>query len=93
MKNTPGPWFWLLLPYHLAFNLLYLGSTLRRGVFPPIWRSYVAAVRGLAPMLADRRALAKARRTPFSQMLRAMAWTPWAPFRRELHPAAPEGRS
>ncbi|WP_371416638.1 hypothetical protein, partial [Caulobacter sp. S45] len=73
----------------LAFTLLYLGSAARRGVFPPIWRSYVAAIKGLGPMLADRRALARTRRTPFSQMLQVMAWTPWAPFRRELHPAAP----
>lgn len=99
VKNTPGPWFWLLLPYHLAFNLLYLGSALRRGVFPPIWRAYVAAIRGLGPMLAEREALARSRRTPFSEMLRAMAWTPWAPFRREMHPRpditiqTPEARS
>ena len=86
VKNTPGPWFWLLLPYHLAFNLLYLGSALRRGVLPPIWRAYVAAVRGLAPMWAERRRLAVLRRTPFADQLKVMAWTPWAPFRRELHP-------
>ena len=86
VKNTPGPWFWLLAPYHVDFNLLYLGSAVRRRVFRPVWRSYVAAVRGLAPFLADRRALGRARCTPFGAVLQVMAATPWSPFRRELHP-------
>ncbi len=86
VKNTPGWWFWLLAPYHVAFNLLYLGSAVRRRVFRPVWRSYVAAVRGLAPFLADRRALGNARRAPFGEALKVMASTPWSPFRRELHP-------
>jgi GT2 family glycosyltransferase len=84
VKNTPGVWFWVFLPYHLAFNLLYLGSALKRGIFPPVWRSYLAAVKGLGPIWADRRIQpAKAR---FTTLIRAMAWTPWSPFRRELHP-------
>ena len=86
VKNTPGPWFWWLLPYHVAFNLLYLGSAVRRRVFRPVWRSYVAAVAGLGPFWADRRALARARRTPFGDTRRVMAASPWSPFRRELHP-------
>ena len=86
VKNTPGGWFWLFAPYHVAFNLLYLGSALRRGVFAPVWRSYVAALQGLGPFMADRRALARARRTPFADTLKILAKSPWAPFRRELHP-------
>ena len=86
VKNTPGGWFWLFLPYHLAFNLLYLGSAVRRGVFRPVSRSYLAALRGLGPFLQDRRLLARTRRTPFRIVLSLMAWTPAAPFRRELHP-------
>ena len=86
VKNTPGPWFWLLAPYHIGFNLLYLGSAVRRRVFRPVWRSYVAAVLGLAPYLADRRELARRRRTPFGATLKVMAASPWSPFRRELHP-------
>jgi GT2 family glycosyltransferase len=86
VKNTPGVWFWLFLPYHVAFNLLYLGSAMRRGVFRPVWRSYLAATMGIGPFLADRNALGRARRTPFRQTLRSMAFTPQSPFRRELHP-------
>jgi GT2 family glycosyltransferase len=85
VKNTPGVWFWLLLPYHLAFNALYLGSALKRGILPPVWRAYVAAAKGLPSIWRSRRSpsLVGPR---FSTMMRSMAWTPWAPFRRELHP-------
>ncbi len=86
VKNTPGAWFYLLAPYHIAFNLLYLGSAMRRGVFRPVWRSYGAALRGLAPFWTDRRALGKTRQTAFGALLKLMATTPWSPFRRELHP-------
>jgi GT2 family glycosyltransferase len=85
VKNTPGAWFWLLLPYHLAFNALYLGSALRRGILPPVWRAYVAAAKGLPSIWRSRRRSGAAA-TRFSVMMRSMAWTPWSPFRRELHP-------
>ncbi len=86
VKNTPGPWFWLLAPYHVAFNLLYLGSAVRRRVFRPVWRSYVAGVKGLGPFLADRRRLGDRRSTAFGAAMKVMASSPWSPFRRELHP-------
>jgi N-acetylglucosaminyl-diphospho-decaprenol L-rhamnosyltransferase len=88
VKNTPGPWFWLFLPYHVGFNLLYLGSAVRRRVFRPVWRSYVAAAVGIRPFLRERRTLASKRRTAFREMLSLVAWTPSAPFRRELRPRA-----
>ena len=88
VKNTPGGWFWVLLPYHLAFDAIYLGSALRRGVLAPIWRAYVAAVMGIGPVWVERRRVAGLRRVGFAELAGAMAWTPWAPFRRELHPRA-----
>jgi GT2 family glycosyltransferase len=87
VKNTPGVWFWLLLPYHLAFNALYLGSAFKRGILPPVWRAYVAAAQGLPSIWRSRRSIGPPR-VPFRTMMRSMAWTPWAPFRRELHPRA-----
>jgi N-acetylglucosaminyl-diphospho-decaprenol L-rhamnosyltransferase len=88
VKNTPGGWFWLFLPYHVGFNLLYLGSAIRRGVFRPVWRSYLAAIAGMGPFLRDRRALARTRPKDFRSLLKLMAWTPGSPFRRELRPRA-----
>jgi GT2 family glycosyltransferase len=91
VKNTPGVWLWLLLPYHLAFNTVYLGSALKRGILPPVWRGYVAAARGLPAIWRSRRKLGPAR-VAFPTLMRSMAWTPWAPFRRELHPRASRRR-
>jgi GT2 family glycosyltransferase len=88
VKNTPGVWFWLFLPYFLGFNLLYFGSAIRRGVLPPILRAYIDAAKGIGPVWAQRRELKAKRRAKFSDTLKVMAWTPWAPFRRELHPKA-----
>jgi GT2 family glycosyltransferase len=86
VKNTPGVWFWIFLPYFLGFNLLYFGSAIRRGILPPILRAYVDAAKGIGPVWAQRRVLEAKRRARFSETLKVMAWTPWAPFRRELHP-------
>jgi len=85
VKNTPGIWFWLLLPYHLAFNALYLGSALKRGILPPVWRAYMAAAKGAPSIWRSRRPSGQTG-IPFNIMMRSMAWTPWSPFRRELHP-------
>jgi GT2 family glycosyltransferase len=85
VKNTPGVWFWLLLPYHLAFNTIYLGSALKRGVLPPVWRAYVAAGKGL-PSIWRSRPPPSSTGARFPEMMKSMAWTPWSPFRRELHP-------
>ena len=82
VKNTPGAWFWLLLPYHLAWNAMYLMSADRAGFGAPIWKAYKDAWAGRAPFLADRRAL----KGDYRRLLKVSAWTPWSPFRRELHP-------
>ncbi len=87
VKNTPGVWFWLLLPYHLAFNALYLGSALKRGILAPVWRAYVAAAKDMPAIWRSRHGLGTPR-VRFRSLMRSMAWTPWAPFRRELHPKA-----
>ena len=81
LKNTTGPWFWLLLPYHLAFDALYMALAIRRGFGRPIWRAYAAAWRGRRPFLAERR-----RGGGFGRVLAAAAWSPLSPWSRELRP-------
>ncbi len=81
LKNTTGAWFWLLLPYHLAFDALYMMLAIRRGFGAPIWRAYKAAWRGRAPFLAERR-----RAGGFGRVAAVASWTPWAPWARELKP-------
>ena len=85
-KNTPGAWLWVLLPYHLAFDALYMALAIRRGFPRPIWRAYRAAWAGLPSIMETRRA--ERPRAPLSALLPAMAWTPWSPWLRELRPRA-----
>lgn len=89
-KNTPGAWLWVLLPYHLLFNALYMGLAVRRGFPRPIWRAYRAAWRGLPDILAGRRAAPKG--AGMGALFPAMAWTPWSPWLRELRPPAEVSR-
>ncbi len=82
-KNTPGPWLWVFLPYHLLFNVLYIALAVRRGFPRPIWRAYRAAWAGLPAILRERRGAPPVR---LGHLLPVMAWTPWAPWTRELRP-------
>ena len=86
VKDTPGGWFWLLLPYHLAFNLLYGLSAIRRGIARPVWRAYWASLKGLGPIWTDRRRLARRQRVPFREVLEVMTVTPFIPYQRGLYP-------
>ena len=87
IKNTPGGWFWALLPYHLAFNAYFLFRAWRRGFLPPMARAYRDAWAGRAPYLAERRMLKPAQ--GISALLPLMAWSPWSPWFRELRPKSP----
>ena len=86
-RNTPGVWLWVLLPYHLLFNALYMALAIRRGFPRPIWRAYRAAWAGLPDILAERRG--RKGGAGFGALLPAMAWTPWSPWLRELRPRPP----
>ncbi len=85
VRNTPGPWFWALLPFHIAFNVLYLGLALRRGFHRPVWRAYKAALAGLGPAWRERR---RRPRGGFARLLPVVVWAPWAPWMRTLKPSA-----
>ena len=84
VKNTPGPWMWLLLPYHLAYDALMTYSSRKAGHGWVVWRAHVAALKGIGPVLADRRRVQKARKAPIADLFRAMAWSPKAPMRRDV---------
>ena len=84
VKNTPGVWVWLLLPYHLAYNAAMAFSGFKMGKGPAMLRAYWAALTGLGPVLADRRAVQKARKASTASLFRAMAWEPAAPIRRDV---------
>jgi GT2 family glycosyltransferase len=76
LKNTPGMWLWLFLPYHLAANLWLIWSYRNKeGVEGVLERAFLDAWRGRGPFLRERRRVAPAR---FRQLLHLMPVTPWA---------------
>jgi GT2 family glycosyltransferase len=84
VKNTPGPWFWPLLPYHLAYDALMAYSSFRVGRGGVLLRAYGAALKGIGPVLKRRREVQRGRKASLSALARAMAWRPDAPVKRDI---------
>ena len=84
LKNTPGGWLWLWAPYHVAANVWLLWRYRSLGVSGILWRAYVAAWRGRAPFLAERRRTGDSR--AYRRAMRLMAFNPLSASRRALVP-------
>ena len=74
VKNMPSPLFWLYLPQHVLFNVLFLIGYIRLRRARLVMRAKVDALRGLAPVLRERR-IVQRRRVPSSRDLRALMAT------------------
>jgi len=84
VKNMPGYLFYLLLPAHIFFNLLYLLA----GTFMPsgkaLFRGKKDALKGLPAILKKRRIIQSQRKiTPF-QFARLLDWNPFSPLAKIL---------
>ena len=85
VKNTPGVWVWLLLPYHMAFNAFMLYGILSVGKRGRVMlRAYWAALTGIGPVLKARRQVQKTRKASIKSLFRAMAWSPSDPLHRDV---------
>ena len=85
VKNTPEPWIWTQLPLHLAYDAFMAFSVWRDGgSWKAVMRAYIAAVKGLKPILADRRKLMAERKASLPELARVMAWNPLAPLVRDI---------
>jgi N-acetylglucosaminyl-diphospho-decaprenol L-rhamnosyltransferase len=84
VKNTPGVWMWLLLPYHLAYDALMSYTSHRIGHGWTVARAHLAALEGIGPVLGDRRKVQRARKARTRDLFSAMAWAPKAPMRRDI---------
>lgn len=85
-KNMPPPLFALAVPAH-AFALAYLALRMlaRRGgliELAAMWRGVRDALRGLAPVLAERRRIQAGRRAVWRAVARALCWSPVRYLRR-----------
>jgi GT2 family glycosyltransferase len=84
LKNTPGAWVWLLLPYHLAYDLAMTWSSRKIGRMGVVARAHWAALTGVGPIWKSRREVQKARKADLKSLFDAMAWSPTAPLRRDV---------
>jgi len=84
VKNTPGGLLWWTAPLHVAVTCGLLLLHLRRRDAGPVVRGIRAALADLAPVLAQRRAIQAARKTPAVDILRVMALDPVAFLGRRI---------
>lgn len=84
VKNTPGPWLWLLLPWHLAYDVALVLAARKVGGAGFVARAHWAALKGLPQAMRARRAVQARRRATTADLFRAMAWSPLAPKRRDV---------
>ena len=78
VKCLPLPLLAMLWPLHLAMSGAMLVPALRRGTVRPVLRGLADGVRGLGPVLADRRAVQATRRVSLWRLARALRWSPLA---------------
>lgn len=77
-KDMPGWLFWLLLPAHAGVLAVLVAKAGARGDGGPILRGIYDALRGMAPVLAERRRLQRVRRASVWTLARAFVWSPFA---------------
>jgi GT2 family glycosyltransferase len=94
-KNTPLRLLVLTLPVHIALTAAILLRGLVTGRFGGTWRGLWAGIKGLRPILRERKALKTARKTSISAICAAMCWNPFTMLRRKPHitPIKPEKTS
>jgi GT2 family glycosyltransferase len=94
VKNMPSPLFELFLPAHVAITLAFLAISLFRGTGASTWRGVAAALRGIGPILRERRRIQAARVVAIGDLLRVMTISPWKMARRVpiVVPIEPDAR-
>jgi GT2 family glycosyltransferase len=92
IKDTPGPLLPLVLPLHLlAQTVISLVQPQNRRQIGLTLRAYGAALKGLGPVLAERRKVQARRKVSAWRIARAMTWNPLdlAGRRAVIRPIAP----
>ena len=84
-KNTPAIWLPLLLPWHLAYNVaMWISAARKVSGGRAVGRAYWAALKGLGPVLNDRKQVQRLRRARYRDLAKAMAWGPFSPLQRDV---------
>lgn len=80
VKNMPGFLFYLLLPAHIFYNLLYLVAGLFMSSGKALFRGKRDALRGLPAILKKRHAIQSQRVISPRQFARLLDWNPVSPL-------------
>lgn len=86
IKNMPGFLFFLLLPVHLFYNLLYLVAGLVMPAGSALYKGKRDALRGLPDVIKKRKAVQAERKISSLQFAKLLDWNPLSPFVKILAP-------
>ena len=80
VKNMPGLLFYLLLPAHVFFNLLYLLASLFIPAGKALRQGKRDALKKLPQMLAKRKIIQSGRKISLLHFAKLLDWNPFTPF-------------
>lgn len=80
VKNMPGFLFYLLLPAHIFYNLLYLIASLFMPSGKALFRGKRDALKGLPAILKKRQVIQAQRKITPWQFARLLDWNPFSPL-------------
>jgi N-acetylglucosaminyl-diphospho-decaprenol L-rhamnosyltransferase len=82
VKDTPGPLFWLLIPWHILLVLLLLARAASRGRLSIEMKGVRDGVRDMPRVWRQRRAIQASRRISWIRAAGALTWNPLTALRR-----------
>jgi len=77
VKDMPPVAFWLLLPGHILITLALLVRSVMTGRTVPTVQGLWDGLKGLGPILADRRSVQSQRKASSLDLMKAMSWNWW----------------
>jgi len=85
VKNMPGFLFYLLLPVHVIFNLLYIAAALFMPNGKALMRGKKDALRKLPEMIGKRKFIQSQRKTSILRFVSLLDWNPLTPLKKLKH--------
>jgi len=85
VKNMPGILFYLLLPAHIFYNLLYLLAAPFMPAGNALIKGKKDALLGLKPILQKRRLVQSSRKISIWRFARLLDWNPFSPLAKLAH--------
>jgi GT2 family glycosyltransferase len=85
VKNMPDVLFWILLPFHLLMNVLFISVSILRKQGKITLKAKIDAIKDLPTWWKKREQIQANRRTSIFKIIFALNWNPFSPFQKFLH--------